>query len=672
MYEISRECYDMLGGSSRKFTARAAITLADGSVLQLGAGDFKQGGISLDEATSQSGSFDLGAAIIGKLTLTLNNMSGKFSAVNFIGGQVSVVQVGVYLDDGAVEWIPLGIFDIDSVKFSGSAAEITAYDMLGRADRDLPESIVYPVTLKNLLSAICIECGIPWNNDDFLNADYVVNSPPQKATCREIISYIAQLAGCYARITRGGELELNWYGCNTPLWDAESWLDGGVFIEMSSGDIADGGDFFDYSDAYLQGGDFSNRGLCIIHSPKSVTGGELLTITGVKYIKADSEETAVDDEGNEIVTDIQGAMYLYGTDEYTFDLSENPLIQHDIEEILAKVGEKLQGDTFNPLSVSCTSNPALEAGDIVRVTDRRGNVYTSYINACTYKYGSPQTLSCDAESAAENQSVSYNAVSRLERKINSTVNEKINDYNRRVQTLNNLMLNSMGVYKTAVQNSDGSVTYYTHDKPALEESSYISCESSNGFAYTNNGWNNGSPNWQYGTTKDGNMLCNVLATVGIVADWIKAGRIESEDGSCYFDLDNNQLFANKIGLPTRYLSAGEITSDSSESRAGIACFDENLSDSAYFQVRPILSSADAALYGFGVFDAQNRGQIICASQNNSSVALYGYNGSEKHELIVASAPNGGVKISSMNGRNMILVTDNGISIYKDGTVVQSY
>lgn len=417
MYSISKQCYDVLFSSTRQFTVRATVTLADGTVMSLVAADFKQSGIQLNEATSSSGSFDLGAAIMSKLTLTLNNASGKFSDINFIGGQVNAIQIGVYLNETTIEWIPLGVFDIDSVKYSGSAAEITAYDLLGRADRDLSESIAFPLKLGPLLRRICADCGIPWNGDSFLHENYVVNSPPQNATCRDVISYIAQLAGGYARMTREGNLELSWYGVHMPPGGAEDCLDGGIFLDMASGDTADGKDFFDYSDSDIEGGDDTDRRICKISNPKSLSGDKALTVTGVRYIEGDSQQTSLDKNGNEVITSVKGNAYLCGTDEYVFDLSENPLLQHDIPLVLAALGEKLIGESFSPLSITCMSNPAFEAGDIIHVTDRKGNDYTAYVNVCAYKFGAPQSLSCDAESAAENKSIHYSAVSRLEKKI---------------------------------------------------------------------------------------------------------------------------------------------------------------------------------------------------------------------------------------------------------------
>ena len=677
MYNITKECYDALCQPSRQLTVKAVITLADGSLCRLSASDFKQGGIRLSEATSGAGSFDLGAAIMGRLTLTLNNFSGRYSGMRFIGGQVSVMQIGVALPDNSTEWIPLGVFDIDSVKYSGTAAEIVAYDFLGRADRTLP-AVTCPVTLENLLRTVCSHCGIPWNGDRFLHENYVVSSLPQTATCRDVISYIAQMAGCYARMTRDGTLTLGWYGHgNMPPWGAEDWVDGGMFVEMTSGDEADGGDFFSYADTDFDGGQNDKRGLCRILHPKSVKGDPPLTITGIRYVEKDAEEIETDENSGEIIRTVPGQSYLCGTEDYVFDLSDNPLLSHDIPDVLEAIGGRLIGDSFSPLTLSCMSTPALEAGDIVTAADRRGHVYTAFVNRLEYRFGAPLTLSCETQSTAEVRAVRYSAVSRLEKRLRTDTDNKLNAYQQRVQALNNLMLNAMGVYKSAVQNDDGSITYYTHDKPTLEASSYISCETASGFAYTNSGWNNGAPVWQYGMTADGNIICRVLSAVGIVADWIQAGRIQSADGSCYFDLDNNQLFANKIGLPKRYLSAGEVSTDLGESRAGIACHDEDLSGSAYFQLRPIQAAEDNALCGFGLFDQLNRAQAICTSRSDNaadnSVVLYGYDASgTRHALLSASAGGGGVRISSLNGQNRIVVTDSGISIYKNGSVVQSW
>lgn len=224
------------------------------------------------------------------------------------------------------------------------------------------------------------------------------------------------------------------------------------------------------------------------------------------------------------------------------------------------------------------------------------------------------------------------------------------------------MLNSMGVYKTAVQNSDGSVTYYTHDKPTLDESSYINCETSNGFAYTNNGWNNGSPHWQYGTTKDGNVICNVLAAVGIVADWIKAGRIESKDGSCYFDLDNNRLVASEIGMSdSHYATIGSF-----QNGPGIALYNKSLSEAPYFVVQP--SAGDI---GFSICDVNEQERLWCTDiytslkNRNGDAFLYS-------ECLADGTASTLITSGSSKGNYDIIVSDYGITFYGPNGVIKEW
>ena len=39
---------------------------------------------------------------------------------------------------------------------------------------------------------------------------------------------------------------------------------------------------------------------------------------------------------------------------------------------------------------------------------------------------------------------------------------------------------------------------------------------------------------------------NVIAAIGLYADWIIAGKISSKNGRVYFDLDNNELVCSKL------------------------------------------------------------------------------------------------------------------------------
>ena len=74
------------------------------------------------------------------------------------------------------------------------------------------------------------------------------------------------------------------------------------------------------------------------------------------------------------------------------------------------------------------------------------------------------------------------------------------------------------MYYTEVVNGDSSVSTYMHDQPELEESKTIYTMVANGFAWTNSGWNNGSPVWQYGFTKEGNAIYNKVCAYGMTVE----------------------------------------------------------------------------------------------------------------------------------------------------------
>jgi phage minor structural protein len=116
------------------------------------------------------------------------------------------------------------------------------------------------------------------------------------------------------------------------------------------------------------------------------------------------------------------------------------------------------------------------------------------------------------------ESVDINVRERL---VSSIVSElvKINEH----------INGSMGYYSTTVTNADGSIYTYLHDEETLEASLYISYVPEPGsYVWTDTGWNSGNPSWNYGYTQDGNAVFRLLSTVGINADWINAGSINTD------------------------------------------------------------------------------------------------------------------------------------------------
>ena len=105
MIDVSTEFEQALENEERNFCVTLTINLQDGTVLDIDDSDLWSDGFTIDEATSNSGSFDTGAAIIQKLTIRLNNIYGDFEDYDFSRATISNVKVSLKLTSGKTESI---------------------------------------------------------------------------------------------------------------------------------------------------------------------------------------------------------------------------------------------------------------------------------------------------------------------------------------------------------------------------------------------------------------------------------------------------------------------------------------------------------------------------------------------------------------------------------------
>ena len=199
--------------SGRKFHAKVKIEFTDQTILELSDEDIIQNGITIEDCVSPSNSFEVGSAIINELTLELYNLDEKFNNYDFENAVINV-QIGLEIGENLIEWIPKGYFTVNEANFSSSTITITALDNMYKFDKPYTKSgLTYPATLFTILQDACNQCGVILNTQIFLNSDYVVQNRPsdEKITFREIVAWIAQLSGNFARINYNGTLDLSWY-----------------------------------------------------------------------------------------------------------------------------------------------------------------------------------------------------------------------------------------------------------------------------------------------------------------------------------------------------------------------------------------------------------------------------------------------------------------------------
>lgn len=542
MIDLSTEFKNEMFNDNRDFLPFLDITLKDGTVLNLKKEDVWQNSFKVEDATSASNTFTIGAAVTGKLSVTLNNIYDKFSEYDFADADV-IVYVGMQLSE-TLENIRVGTYTIDEPSYDGSTIGISCLDNMAKFDRPYSESsLKYPASASEILLDACECCGVALITVNFPNKDYVVQNRPKDdaLTFGDIVAMVTQIAGCWAKMDAYGRLKLGWYDMSvfeqnqiidggtyntatTPYSDGYS-VDGGNFSYYSSGDSSDGGTFADQTKFHH------------IYSTKSFSiSTDDVVITGVK-VTEEFEETETEKKGT----------YLAGSDGYVIDVSGNALIQKGQARTVATyLYNRVGGMRFRPLSVETLANPSIEAGDIAYVTDRKQNTYQCFISSRTFTIGGSESIVCDAETPSRNSAKTFSDMTKAIVKARNETQKKISAYDLAVQQLTNLMAQSFGVFKSEEVLEDGSIIYYMHNKPERANSSTIWKMTADAFAVSTDG----GKTWNAGIDSSGNAVVNVLNAIGINADWINAGTIRSatiDIGNSSFMVDGNGNVTIKKG-----------------------------------------------------------------------------------------------------------------------------
>ena len=527
---------------SRIMSIHDQYIFKDGSRPDIGTTDFMK--YEINEAVSEQSTFSIGAAVIKKYTATLNNMEEKFSDFDFEGLDI-LARVGLLLEDGTVEIIPKGKYRCVNAKLNESTIDLEAYDSMLFFDRPYSESTLqYPATITQIINDACVHCQMAVDEKTIPWGGHIIEKRPddKDLTFRDMIGYCAQIMCCYAKIDHLDKLSFGWYDFDT-LEKLQNGYDGGELADYTTGDKLDGGNFKDYNtgDSYNSG---SFRDTYEYHHFYSLGSQSINTddiiVTGIKVT---SEKT--DDSEEE--------SYMYGGDGYVLSIEKNPLIQTgDVQIVASYIGKKMAGKRFRPLSISCQSDPCIEAGDCACVTDRKQRTFFSVISNTTFSVGSMQKIECTAETPTENNYTKYSATTRLLDAADRNTKRNLSNYDIAVKRLTDLMTQSFGLYKTEEVQEDGAIIFYMHNKPEISNSSTIWKMTADAFAVSTDG----GKTWNAGMDSQGNAVVTILNAIGVNADWINTGDLivggkdHDTDGSIrIYDKDGKTIgILNKDGI----------------------------------------------------------------------------------------------------------------------------
>ena len=111
--------------------------------------------------------------------------------------------------------------------------------------------------------------------------------------------------------------------------------------------------------------------------------------------------------------------------------------------------------------------------DAVIVVDRSGNIYNSFITDIDFAFLGMTIFKNSAESALANGRSYSSAPAEVLRKAKQMVSHEKTEREKAVEQLQESIENSSGMYITPEEQLDGSVIYYTHNKPTLAESDIV-------------------------------------------------------------------------------------------------------------------------------------------------------------------------------------------------------
>lgn len=508
------------------------------------------GAVTVDWSSVTGSKFDLGSACMSELSFTLENTDGTFDDKVFEGAQLYVTTS--FPAGSTKETVPIGYYTVDSPPRKLRSIKITAYDRMAKFNRAYDSELAYPATLYQIVADACTKCGVsqklPTNT---LHRGVSIPKRPEadNLTYRQVLVWAAELMGVSLYIDYDGKLTGGWYATNAKH----------AVIKAS--------------DRFTSGNtNFAENNI---------------VFSGVRIVGNDENKTE----------------YLAGTKDYAFNIEGNLLVQSDMN--LSTLATELKTArcslTYTPMSCTTHSFPHLRPLDIMKFETAQGtkkvvltNVKWQSQNRCTKLEGKGETATQSGYATMGAFTPKQQAVLEQTRAQQAA---QINDYEQATLALNETIANSMGLYVTRKADSNGAVITYYHDKPTLEGSNTIYCRNAGGYAWTNNGWNSGSPNWEYGVSKDGDAVIRSIAANKMSASYITTDILSSPTGKFSFNLDTGHIEASDINI-----TGGDINLDGGQLSIENSGFKTDLS-SGYLQMYYTTNMQTGANYEY--FDINN-------------------------------------------------------------------
>ena len=280
-----------------------------------------------------------------------------------------------YRQDDAGNRTKVGAFYAEKpTRTKRNSYKVTAYDTVSKLDADFSgwlhaNQAQFPKTIWQLVQLACQRAGVTLASSSLpINGSYSVQAfYADDLTCRQIISWAAEAAGCYAHMNADGKLQFLTYTDKRST--AKITPDG---ASNSTAYYADSLSYEDYT----------------VKAIEKVQIRQSDSDVGVIYPDSTTATNTYAVQGNLLLTT--------GT-------------EANLKSVVQNLYNVLKNMTYTPCKVSVPSSSGLACGQIVHVKDARGREFDTYLMSATISSGkasfeSVGSASRESSSAVNSQS----------------------------------------------------------------------------------------------------------------------------------------------------------------------------------------------------------------------------------------------------------------------------
>ena len=345
------------------------LTLPSGTELKGGSPGSAVKSLTLHTAVNAGQEFTIGSAFSDYIEAEIWADPG--GSLQITAGDA----LTYYRQDDAGNRTKVGVFYAEKpTRTKRNSYKITAYDTMSKLDADFSgwlhaNQAQFPKTIWQLVQLACQRAGVTLASSSLpINGSYSVQAfYADDLTCRQIISWAAEAAGCYAHMNADGKLQFLTYTDKRST--AKITPDG---ASNSTAYYADSLSYEDYT----------------VKAIEKVQIRQSDSDVGVIYPDSTTATNTYAVQGNLLLTT--------GT-------------EANLKSVVQNLYNVLKNVTYTPCKVSVPSSSGLACGQIVHVKDARGREFDTYLMSATISSGkasfeSVGSASQESSSAVNSQS----------------------------------------------------------------------------------------------------------------------------------------------------------------------------------------------------------------------------------------------------------------------------